>query len=354
MVPSSLIWAAAQIRAFGHVLAISSNFSVTVGVTVAALVVIFYTLLGGMWGDVATDFIQGIVLILGMGLLMVAAVHSLGGLSETLSLIDPAKLNFVGAGEGKWQRLDSWMIPILGSLTAQELIARVISSRSANVARNASLSAAAIYLLVGLIPVWLGLLGSHFNLKLDDPDQFLPAIASSLLPSALFVVFCGALISAILSTVDSALLAVSALVANNIVVPLRGSNLSEPQKIWTARLVVLIAGVFAYVMALYAQGIYSLVEAASSFGSAGVLIITLFGLFSRFGGHWSASGALIAGLVTTPLAQYVWPIEAPFIVSIVVALLTYVLAELVRRLLVLQQSKRAAGVIGAPTKVFSK
>ncbi|MDH4043465.1 MAG: sodium:solute symporter, partial [Gemmatimonadota bacterium] len=68
LVPTSLMWAAAQIRAFGHVLGAASNFSIEFTVTIAAVVVIVYTVAGGLLADAITDFVQGVVLIIGLAL----------------------------------------------------------------------------------------------------------------------------------------------------------------------------------------------------------------------------------------------------------------------------------------------
>jgi solute:Na+ symporter, SSS family len=59
MVPTSLLWAAAQIRAFGQVLSASSGLTVTATISIAALVVIIYTMSGGLLADAITDLIQG-------------------------------------------------------------------------------------------------------------------------------------------------------------------------------------------------------------------------------------------------------------------------------------------------------
>ncbi len=72
MVPASVMWAAAQIRAFGQVLSVSSDLSVTMAVTIAAAAVIVYTVCGGLLADAITDLIQGIVLIIGLTVLLLA------------------------------------------------------------------------------------------------------------------------------------------------------------------------------------------------------------------------------------------------------------------------------------------
>jgi solute:Na+ symporter, SSS family len=66
MVPTSLFWAAAQIRAFGQVLSSASELEIEIAVGIAAAVVILYTMAGGLLAAAWTDVVQGIVLIIGL------------------------------------------------------------------------------------------------------------------------------------------------------------------------------------------------------------------------------------------------------------------------------------------------
>lgn len=321
IVPSSMIWAAAQIRAFGQIISTVSPVDVSWAVSIAAAIVIAYTYFGGLLGDVITDVVQGGILIIGLGVIAVVAFMKMDGFTGIVSAVQPEQLRLWNTGESFWVRMDTWMIPILGSVIAQELISRVLACRSSKIARRASLSAASIYLVIGAIPVGLGLLGVHLGVQVTEADQFLPAVAKSLLPSTLYIIFIGALTSAILSTVDSTLLAVSALVSNNLFHT--SVYKDEKKKVRVARLVVIAAGVGAYIMALYADRIYDLVELASSFGGAGVFTITIMALFTRIGGWRAASATLVFGVLCTPFAEYILEFEAPFITSVIGSFICY-------------------------------
>lgn len=315
MIPSSLIWGAAQIRAFGQVIAATTPLPVNPAIAVAAMFVLIYTLLGGLLGDIYTDFIQGIFVILGLVLLLAAVFQSAPGWKEILGSMETARWSFIGPGETIFARIDRWMVPILGSLVTQETIARVLAAKSVSVARRASFIACGMYLALGSIPVFLGLLGPGIFPGLAESEQFLIQLAERQLPSLLFIVFSGALISAIISTVDSILLAISALLSHNLIVPVFRIR-SERGRVLTARVTVLGGGILAYVIAIYGRGIYELVLTASAFGTAGILVVTMMGMYSRWGRREAAISAMLAGLILTPLATYVWKIPAPFLTSI--------------------------------------
>jgi Na+/proline symporter len=343
MVPTSLLWAAAQIRAFGQVVSASSDLEVSIAITAAAAFVIVYTVAGGLLADVVTDFVQSIGIVVGLVILLVAVGAAQGGLSSLVASIDAERLALFSTAEATpLELVEAWAVPVCGSLLAVELLSRVLGCKSAATARNATLVGAAIYLVVGLIPVTIGLVGPSLAQDLDEPEQLVAVLAQQHLSTFLYVLFAGALISAILSTVDSCLLAAASLVSHNVVLPLK-PTLTDRQRILTARICVAAFGVLAYVIALYAGGIYELVATASAFGSAGIFVVGMFGLFSRVGGAPSAYAALVAGVAVWAAGEYWLDWSTPYVAALAAALAAYLLAALVkgRRALEAHAAERA-------------
>jgi Na+/proline symporter len=318
MIPTSLLWAAAQIRALGMVLAASSDIGITVGITTAAAVVIVYTTLGGLLADAITDVVQGVALIIGLICLIpaLADVISSNHLTFSTLVIRPnlSSVHWLDIVEGM-------AIPICGSLVAQELVSRVLASRSPKVAQRSAWFASVIYVVIGLIPLFIGLAAFHSLKDVEHAEQILPFFAQIHLPSWLYVVFAGALVSAILSTVDSALLACSALLSHNILNV--KSIVSDRAKLRLDRAGVVIMGILAYVFAIHAEGVYELVKDASSLGSAGIFVVVMVGVFSKWGGERSAMAALIAGLVTWLTATYVFHFDWAYTAAVVVSAFAY-------------------------------
>jgi Na+/proline symporter len=323
MVPTSVMWAAAQIRGFGQVLDAASGIGTLPGITLAAGVAVIYTGFGGMRADVITDLIQGLVIIVGLVALFVVMFPGVGEVKAAWAGVDPARLNLFGGGQPLWPTLDAWAVPICGSVVAQELVARALAARSPRVAQRSALLGGGLYLAVGLIPAFLGLVGARLLPGLDDPEEILPRLAQQHLPTFLYILFAGALVSAILSTVDSTLLAASSLTAHNLLIPLR-AGLSEAGKLRLTRLGVVVAGVIAWGLASQAETIFELVEGASAFSGAGIFVIVVLGLFTGFGGRWSAYAALTAGLAVWALGTYVVPLPAVYLCSLAAALAAYV------------------------------
>jgi len=331
LVPTSIMWAAAQIRALGQVISSSSSFDVELAIALAAGVVIVYTVYGGLMADAIADLIQGVMVMLGLVVLLVVVVNAVGGVDAALAAIDPDKLRlFGGPDTPALGTVEKWAIPITGSVVAQELVAVILASHTPQIAQRASLMGGTLYFIFGLIPVFIGLIGASLLPGLSDPEQLLPQVAQKYLSTLPYIMFIGAVISAILSTVASSLLAAAALTSHNLVVSFKPS-LSSHARVRVARFGVVIAGLAAYALARHAEGIYALVEQSSAFGGAGIFIIVMFGLFTRIGGPRAAIAALLTGVLVWLAGEHLFDWPVPYLTSLVAALGAYLALALFER-----------------------
>ncbi|MFT4862244.1 MAG: SSS family solute:Na+ symporter [Pseudohongiellaceae bacterium] len=322
MIPASVIWASAQILAFGHVLSATSTIALELSIAFAAVMVIAYTALGGFLADVISDFIQGIVLIIGLLVLLVVVCTNLPAADVISAGFSIERMQLREDSETWFAVINDLSIPIIGSLFTAELITRVLASRSAESARKSVLLGASLYVLVGLIPVFFGMIGPQLIPGLVDGEQLLPLLAEAYLPTALFVVFAGALMSAILSTVDSALLAAGSLASHNIILPLLGTK-SDKAKVRISRLSVAIFGLIAYGLAANADSVLGLVVEASAFGSAGIFTCCLLGLSQKRGGKLTAATSMVVGMFSYGTLYYGFESDYAYLYSLALALVSY-------------------------------
>ena len=327
LVPASVLWAAAQIRALGHVVSAASGLDFVLASGVATAVVILYTGSGGMRADVLTDLVQGIALIVGLAILLAVVVVHMGGPGATMAAAG-ATAFARREPEPMWFTWEEWLVPIVGSITAQELASRVLACRSVTVARRSSWISALLYLVVGLMPITLGLVGPRLMPGLEKPETVITALADRHLHGVLQILLYGALISAILSTVDSNLLSASALVSHDLLATRAGSDAA---RLRMARGLIVFFGLVAFAVAMAGESVYALVANASAFGGGGMAVAMAFGLLSRFGGPRSAVVTMLVSLVIQVLGTWVWPVPAPMAVSCVVSLVVYVGVAMVER-----------------------
>lgn len=329
MVPASIPWAAVQIRAFGQVLSTTANIDLDVAILCAAGVVAIYTLLGGLLADAITDLIQGFALIVGLILIFLTVQSELGGFRASLVDIGPERLKlFGGHGTGLLDDFEYWAIPVMGGMVTTEVVQRMLGARSADVARRGTLAGATLYLAVAFIPIYLGLVGARLIPELDDPERLVPALAERYLGPISYIVFSGALVSIILSTVDSILLSNGGVISHNLVVPLIPS-ISGRGRLIAARVGVLAMAIIATLVALRAERMFDLIHLGAQAGSAGIFVVVCFGLFTKRGGAWSAGTALASSMAVWATG-YVAGLAAPFLASLATAVLVYLLVSRLR------------------------
>lgn len=330
LVPGSIIWAAAQIRAFGQILDANSGIGLPTAIMAASVLVGAYSVVGGLLADAITDVIQGVVVLLGLILLGTTVAAQVGGVAAGIAHVEPARLALHHANLSLLETLEAIAIPICGTIVAVELISRFLGARSAEVAATGTALAGVIYLAVGMVPVFLGLVGAGLLPGLEDSEQVVSKLAEAYMPGPLYVVFVGAVVSAILSVVHSALHAPAAQVFHNIVARL-DTGFSDRGRLWGVRLTVMALSIVAFLLSYSSEGIHELVETASAFGSAGVFVATLFALFTTFGGPLSAYASIVAGMLVWVGARYGLGLATPYLLGLGAALVGYVGVALIEK-----------------------
>ena len=140
----------------------------------------------------------------------------------------------------------------------------------------------------------------------------------------------GAIVSVILSTIDSSLLAIGALAARNLFAE-RSEHHDSARGLLSARLFVVLAGSLSCLVALSAESIYALVLQADALGTAGIVVITVAALFTRAGGPIAAISTLVVALASSASGKYLFDYEAPFLLSLVLSIATFVLVSRIER-----------------------
>lgn len=302
MVPSYFGWIAAQYVALAGMLEISFGLPVSIGLVLVAALGVAYTLLGGMWSVTATDAVQILLVILGLFALAWAVLTELGGPVPGLRQIWaalPADKRIVIPHEDATALL-GWLgvlaIGALGNLPGQELAQRMFAARSERTAVWACHLAGLAYLSVGLIPLGIGLAAEL--LAPGAPEQStLTTLAQLFLSPGMAVIFTLVLMSAVLSTIDSAILSPASVLAQNLVWPVWRERL-EPRG-WTQlrvnRACVAIVGGGALITAYLGEDAYALLEDAYALGMVSLLVPLLLGLHSERGGEQAALLAMALG-----------------------------------------------------------
>lgn len=300
---SYLGWVAAQITALGLVFNLLSDGAITVtwGMVIGTAVVLVYTLYGGMWSVALTDFVQ--MIVIGVGLVAIAwfAADMAGGAGKVIDF---------AAGQGKFQffpasgNTKDWVFffaagitMMLGSIPQQDVFQRVMSSDSAETARRGPVIGGLLYLAFAFIPMFVVtaavlVMPETPALLKDDPQKILPTLVMAHMPVLLQVAFFGALLSAIMSTASATLLAPSTTFVENILRNLH-PGMSDAQTLKAMRISVLVftGCVLTYAITMKGSSIYELVSGAYQVPLVGAFVPLVFGLYWH---RATTQGALLA------------------------------------------------------------
>jgi SSS family transporter len=327
---SATTWSAAQLFAFATIIDTASGLDFTTALIGATLLVMTYTLFGGLAGDVVTDIIQGLMIMVAMAILGWLVIDAHGGLSAAVVSVPREAWSFSMPGESWVAWAELWLVPIAGTMVSQEALSRTLAARSPEVARRGALTGAAIYFVVGLVPVSFGLFGPSLapmlGMDLPTDETFLPTLAEALFPSWLHIVFTGALLSAILSSVDSALLAVSA-VATESGYRRFHPGASPRTMLHAARGATLIAGVVAALVAASGESLRDLVLDAGAVAAV-LAVPIIMGLTGRGTGTHAGMSAIIVQAALLVVLDWWLGIEGAFLWMIAAGLVSFTAAAL--------------------------
>lgn len=231
--------------------------------------------------------------------------------------------------------LGVFFIAALGNIASQDPLQRIFSARSAEVARRACWISGAAYMGFGLIPVTLGL-ASTLLFPEDMQRAILPALAHAFLPPAPPVIFTLALTSAILSTIDSAILAPASVMSQNLFARVW----SKVSILTLTRMSVVLVTVFSLATAYMGESAYDLLEDAYALPLVGLLAPLTLGLYRRPKRESSALVVMGAGtglwllhyslkwdVFLEPLARH-GPLQLPVAITIaLIGLFLYLILE---------------------------
>jgi SSS family transporter len=318
LAPPYVGYIAAQLVAMGLIINVVTGLEVWEGVVISAFVVTFYTYIGGMWAISITDFFQSIVIVVGLLALAIILANKAGGVTVILQEVHPSTFRFLPNWDLKeiMLYLAAWSVLGLGSLPSQDIFQRVMSSGSQKIAVHSCFIAAGLYLTVAMLPLFIGLCAKHLYPQTISVDAQLAlpnmVLAHASLP--IQILFFGSLLSAIMSTTSSAILAPAAIFSENLIKPLSKGKLNDKQLLIITRLCVLgFAGV-ATVMACLRSNIYELVGESSILSLVSLLAPLVLGLYWKRANGNGALLAMVLGTITLAFFSFYdvgWPALLP-------------------------------------------
>ena len=299
-IASNIGWTGALLVAFGLVFQSLTGVPMTIGIMGGAVVVFVYTVAGGMWAVALTDFVQIIVIAIGLIMLLVVVLIDAGGWNAIAPQLPEDTFRMIPAVH-TWEvwlnYFRAWLIFGLADVTAQTLLQRAFSARNEQVAQNSFYLAGIGHLSLGMIPVMLGIIASVTMPGIVDKETVIPELAIAHLHPVAIAIFVGALLAAIMSSADSALLAAASIFSVNIM-PLFKPQITDRARLLATRIAIPVFGSIAVYVALEVQVVYDLIQDANSVILVCVTIPFIVGVWWRKANRTGALASMAVGFLT--------------------------------------------------------
>ncbi|EKN3600150.1 sodium/pantothenate symporter [Yersinia enterocolitica] len=308
------------------------------GLLIFGISIALYTSFGGFRASVLNDAMQGLVMLVGTILLLVAVIHAAGGLHkavETLQHIDPALVS----PQGGDQILDLpfmasfWILVCFGVIGLPHTAVRCISYRDSKAVHRGIILGTIVVAILMFGMHLAGALGRAVLPDLKIPDQVIPTLMITVLPPFAAGIFLAAPMAAIMSTINAQLLQSSATIVKDLYLNLWPEELKNERKLTRiSSMSTLILGLLLLLAAWRPPEMIIWLNLLAFGGLEAVFLWPLvLGLYwERANAHGALSSMIVGAICYTVLASFDIKIAGlhPIVPSLVLNLLAFYIGNL--------------------------
>ncbi len=323
---ATVIYIQAQIVAGGLVANVVFGIDSDVGMIVFTVILLAYTLVGGMLAVAYTDFLQMIIMVVGTVISVPMAISHFGGLESLAELVAQVKpTTFEWGGFPTVLLITMGLAFFLGSVATPEKVVRLYAMKNMRTVRKGIFLTIVFVTGMNLLVFILGLAAMVLFPNLTTGDLAMPILTKTMLPTFLGTIMLAAVTSAMMSTVDSLLLVAGSALSEDIYQNLLNRGASKTRRLKVARFGILIVGLVPLILILtgIAKGdlIQFIVVLFTAIMAAGFFVPVVGGVVWRRGTEAGAISAMIGGVVTTGIWKVfgnplIYPVLPGFLVSI--------------------------------------
>ena len=279
------LYAAAQLKAGSKATSVLLEWEPSWGVLIGAVIVLFYSTVGGLRASIWTDAAQSLVMLFGMGMLIIGGIELSGGLVPAIgkmAAIDTHYLSWFPDTDtlGIVLFILGWLFGGIAVVGQPHIVIRFISLDNESQINRMRFYYYSWFTLFYGATIIVGMLSrivfpesANF-----DAELALPTMALQVLPEPLVGLTLAALFAATLSTADSLILSCSASITRDFV-----QHPGKMHSLWVAKLTTAVVLIVAVIIALTgAESVFALVlDAWGLLGSAFAPLVLLLAMGRR-------------------------------------------------------------------------
>ena len=303
-----LFWSAALLGALGSTFGLLLDMHLTGAIIFAAVVVTFYTLVGGMWSVAYTDAFQLLLVPLGLLIALPWVLPKVGGFEECLQaftagrpdalrIVPPAHVDAAWTRPGIVAWWDMSIMLVFGGIPWNCYFQRVLACQTPLKAQLHSLFAGVLTMSLTFPPAMLGIAAfSYFGPdKVAPASEVLPRVFREMTPGWVVLLGLAAIVGAVTSSFSSSILSAGSMIGWNIIHRLLRPDLSVGSLKLIIRVSILLLGAVATYMAMRVQSV-----AALWLFTGDLVFVLLFPqlLYALFDPKANRSGSIVAFTVS--------------------------------------------------------
>lgn len=312
-----VFWSAELLAAIGSTFGVLLQMKLATAILLSAVVVVAYTMVGGMWSVAYTDAFQLGLVVLGLVVAMPFIFAAAGGFDAAWSHYLTARADRGMFFPPLQPRGDFWtsqsiigwwdvsLMLVFGGIPWNCYFQRVLSCQTPRKAQLHSLFAGVLTILLTIPPLLLGVASFKYNWPSDvltqlqtNPSETLPMLLKYVVPPAVALLGFGAIIGAVTSSFSSSILSAASMVSWNCCYRLLWPELSVGQMKRIIRVSIVLLGAASVVMALKVQSVQAL-----WFFTSDLIFVLLFPqlVFALFDPKANRIGSVTAFIVSLVL-----------------------------------------------------
>lgn len=271
--------------ALSYMFTFSTGINQNLATLIVLTIVVIYTVLSGLWGVVVTDVLQGFMQTLGMLLLFYFTIRRCGGLGQILSFFHGAglesRLSLTPGGADPAYVV--FFVLAFGTyflMSDQTDWERIYSCKTDKTAFWGYLIPLSITLLLLLIPAYIGVFQEFFTPTVPF-NYILYWFSFQMLPQELTVFIMLTILSAVLSSTDSFMVASGVIISGDIIKRFINPNANDKELIFWSRIAVVISAAIGFAFAINLLDILDLWMVGIGVASVLLLPAYLMAWFSR-------------------------------------------------------------------------
>lgn len=283
------------------VVAVLGDFGVTFeeAIVGAAIIMILYTVLGGLLAVAYTDLVQTIVMIIAVGIILpIIILADAGGVGNAVDYMKPPSGNFWG-GLSFVYIISVFLIDIPFCLVDPSLWQRASAAKDVNTIRKGMYVTVAVYIFWTFVVVFLGVMAAHLVPDLggtaEGVDAAIPKLVSLYMPPLLKGLCLAAMMAIMMSTADTALLIAGTTFSRDIVKHFKPDT-NDKTLLLLARCFILVVGALGIVFALNMKGIFDILLLAFAIFVSGIFVPTMAAIYWK---KATRAGALVSSIVAS-------------------------------------------------------